>query len=262
MSEAVYWMACSFEDLPDHDHWLGGDERAHLAALHVPKRRHDWRLGRWTAKQAVSRALDPAGCAEECANPAAMDWIQIIAADDGAPEPWLTWPRNPPGGRRRWPASEWPAGRPDVNLSLSHSGDRGFATASSSRLALGCDVERVEPRSETFIADFLAAEELPGLNRLSRIFHRDLAATLFWSAKESALKVLRTGLRDDTRSVLVDVDTQNGELVAVSGKREMRGWWWVDEGFVHTVLQMGARPGAAARLVDAVALARRTLPRY
>jgi len=72
--------------------------------------------------------------------------------------------------------------------------------------------------------------------------HRDLAATLIWSAKESALKALRTGLRADTRSVVVEVDVPRGELSVTSADAEMRGWWWVDGGFVHTLVKQ-ARAG-------------------
>lgn len=221
MSDCVYWATCSFQDLPEHDEWLGSEERAQLATLRFPKRRHDWRLGRWTAKRVVSSALEAAGAwhvGSPIDSARRMDAIQIVAAPDGAPEPKLT------------PATG------DIVLSLSHSGDRGFAAASPTRMALGCDVERIEPRSEAFIADVFALEELPALSYLSRMFHRDLAATLVWSAKESALKALRTGLREDTRSVVVDVDISRGGLSVRSAKGQMHGWWWVDEGFVHTLV--------------------------
>jgi 4'-phosphopantetheinyl transferase len=224
MDDWVYWATCSSGDLPEDDEWLGAAEREQLATLRFPKRRHDWRLGRWTAKQAVRRALagsGPRGPARKSGAAPDMDGIQIIAAADGAPEPWL-------------PAFAGPAD--GVALSLSHSGDRGFAAASATPMALGCDVEHIEPRTEAFIADFFAVEELPGLSDLGRTFHRDLAATLIWSAKESALKALRTGLREDTRSVVVHVDVSRGELSVASANGELRGWWWVDEGFVHTLV--------------------------
>lgn len=222
MGDRVYWATCSFQDLPQHDEWLGSAERAQLAKLRFPKRRHDWRLGRWTAKRAVCYALDAAG-APPGSDPVGfarhLDGIQILAAADGAPEPRLA-----------------PADAGDMVLSLSHSGDRGFAAASPSTMALGCDVEWIEPRSEAFIADVFAPEELPGLSHLSCLFHRDLAATLIWSAKESALKALRTGLRQDTRSIIVDVDVVRSRLSVLSAEGLMHGWWWVDEGFVHTLV--------------------------
>src|SRR2546421_626349 len=48
------------------------------------------------------------------------------------------------------------------------------------------------------------------------------AANLIWSAKESALKVLRTGLRRDTRSVAVSLTAASG---AAGGGAEGGGWW-------------------------------------
>ncbi len=237
MDDQVHWVTCSSAELPEHDEWLGAAEREHLATLRFPKRRNDWRLGRWTAKQAVQRALGapaadgaaactPPGADDDAETADGMDRIQIVAADDGAPEAVLS------------PA----AGRFAIALSISHSAGRGFAAASTSPMALGCDVEHIEPRTEAFIADFFAAEELPRLDDLSRTLHRDLAATLIWSAKESALKALRTGLRADTRSVVVEVDVPRGELSVTSADAEMRGWWWVDGGFVHTLVKQ-ARAG-------------------
>ena len=69
---------------------------------------------------------------------------------------------------------------------------------------VGCDVEIVEPRSAGFVADFLTpAEQEYVASRPDE--DRHAAANLIWSAKESALKVLRTGLRRDTLSVEVTI---------------------------------------------------------
>ena len=67
---------------------------------------------------------------------------------------------------------------------------------------LGCDLEIVEPRSDAFIADYFTAEEQALIERTSAA-DRSLLLALLWSAKESALKALRAGLRLDTRSVIV-----------------------------------------------------------
>jgi 4'-phosphopantetheinyl transferase len=58
----------------------------------------------------------------------------------------------------------------------------------------------------------------------------DLTANLIWSAKESALKVLRTGLRRDTRTVEVNLlpttsGVWNGLEVADQTGRSLPGWW-------------------------------------
>ncbi|MBW2526854.1 MAG: phosphopantetheinyl transferase, partial [Deltaproteobacteria bacterium] len=62
-------------EVPAGDEWLGPDEARVAGALRFPKRRGDWRLGRWTAKRAA----------------AASGWAvppdaQILAAADGAPQ--------------------------------------------------------------------------------------------------------------------------------------------------------------------------------
>ena len=69
---------------------------------------------------------------------------------------------------------------------------------------------------------------------------RDLAANLLWSAKESALKVLRTGLRRDTRSVEVTHGSRTVEgwreiAMTVDGERVFPGWWQRFGDFVLTV---------------------------
>ena len=78
-------------------------------------------------------------------------------------------------------------------------------------LAVGSDLELVEARTDAFVRDwFTPAERDLVLRRRDRAT-RDLLANLVWSAKESALKVLETGLRRDTRSVEVDVVETDGD---------------------------------------------------
>ena len=68
--------------------------------------------------------------------------------------------------------------------------------------------------------------------------------TLLWSAKESALKALRCGLRMDTRSVNAapadDPQTPGGEWRRVSaahiGGRTFNGWWRESHNLVYTVV--------------------------
>jgi 4'-phosphopantetheinyl transferase len=116
---------------------------------------------------------------------------------------------------------------------------------------VGCDLEIVEPRSAGFVSDFLTAAEQdyvdsrPGEDR-------EAAANLIWSAKESALKVLRTGLRRDTRSVEVTVAPPRDHDSEASGwaRLEVRsaegglfpGWWRRDGVFLVTVASEGPLP--------------------
>ncbi|MFO7548841.1 MAG: hypothetical protein R6X29_08265 [Acidimicrobiia bacterium] len=58
----------------------------------------------------------------------------------------------------------------------------------------------------------------------------ELGCDLVWSAKKSALKVLRTGLRRDTRSVEVEPETGTGDgwhppTVRTVEGRTSPGWW-------------------------------------
>jgi 4'-phosphopantetheinyl transferase len=229
---AIGWLTRSQADVPPDDDWLGADERAVLATLHVAKRRADWRLGRWTAKAALGAWLgvEPAR-------------LQVLAAADGAPEAWLD------GA----PAA--------VSLSLSHRAGRALAVVAAPPVAVGCDLELVEPRSEAFVRDWLAPSEQA---RIAAAPPADRArlANLAWTAKEAAAKVRREGLRLDVRSAV----TELGEAPGVDGWRRWSvcwddgaaataGWWFADAGWV---MALAAAPAAAPRRLDAAAAAART----
>jgi 4'-phosphopantetheinyl transferase len=112
--------------------------------------------------------------------------------------------------------------------------------------AVGCDLELVEPRSPGFIADFLTEPEQRFVTARPIGHERDAAANLLWSAKESALKVLHTGLRRDTRSVEVTVDAPGGDgwgslTVRSTEGGLFPGWWRRDGQFLLTVT--AAAPG-------------------
>lgn len=178
----IAWLMQSGADLPADDVWLAPAERQTQDRLRLPPRRAQWRLGRWTAKVALARWLElPRG---------AFARLELRVAADGAPEPWADGAPLP------------------LVISLSHSGTRGLVAVAAAPIALGADLERVEDRSRAFIRDyFTAAEqrwlaERPAATGAGALAER---ATLLWSAKESALKALRTGLRRDTRSVEVVV---------------------------------------------------------
>lgn len=217
---AVLWHLAHHSQLPEDDSWLSPREQEVLSGLRFKKRRNDWRLGRWTAKNALR------GYFPEKLSPADID---IIAAEDGAPEVFL-------GGQ--------PA--PCV-LSLSHSGGRGFCVVAGEGIALGCDVELLEARPEIFGQDYYTSEEQRQIAALPAAA-QTVAVNLVWSAKESALKALREGLRRDTRSVSVDFryDPRPGIwyplLVTVpEDHRRFYGWWRVENGMVLTAVT-GAAP--------------------
>ena len=176
----VYWLEQSEVDvLPDND-WLNASERASLNAMRVAKRRADWRLGRWTAKRALSTYLSMLGDHQ------ALTDVEIRPATSGAPEAFI-------------------ASRPaSAAISLSHCNGTALCAVAPLGAALGCDLELVEPRSNAFVADYFTAEEQDIVAQASAADGSYLP-TLLWSAKESALKALHEGLRLDTRSVTVSL---------------------------------------------------------
>ena len=173
----VYWLEQTDEDLPPGNAWLSPTEQDQLNALRFAKRRADWRLGRWTAKHALAACLQLSADLHDLAK------IEVRPSASGAPEIFL--------GDRRAPAT----------ISLSHRAGRAVCAVVPFCSALGCDLELVEPHSDAFIADYFATEE-QALIAQAAPEDRPWLVTLLWSAKESALKALRAGLRLDTRRVI------------------------------------------------------------
>src|ERR1700729_2108316 len=129
----VHWFEQSLADVSAQDDWLGPWERSHLLRLRFPKRRSDWRLGRWTAKHAVAYDLNLPRDAENLAS------IEIRPAASGAPEVFLG---NEPA---------------NLAISISHRDGVAACAVGESGAMLGCDLEIVEPRSEAFVADYFTA---------------------------------------------------------------------------------------------------------
>jgi 4'-phosphopantetheinyl transferase len=218
------------------DHWLSADERVRLDALRFPKRHADWRLGRWTAKLAIAGYLDLPPELEVLAE------VELRPAPSGRPDVFL---------------SGWPA---PVALSLSHSSGAGLSVVAPAGVAVGCDLETVEPRSPEFLADYFTVEEQT-LVGATPPHQRDQLLTLLWSAKESALKSLGCGLRLDTRSVnAVPAGFPNtpGEdwqrLSLHLAGRLFYGWWSESRRHIRTVVSdppplrlLELQPGARCR---------------
>jgi 4'-phosphopantetheinyl transferase len=145
--------------------------------------------------------------------------VTVLASPSGAPEAFVF-------GR--------PAG---VALSITHS--HGVAVAALGPLAvrLGIDLEAVEERSASFLADwFTEAEQAyvsaPGAGEPA------LSAAVVWCAKESVMKALREGLRIPPKAV--EVTPERGPADGTwrpFGARgpageTWQGWWRAEEGFV------------------------------
>jgi len=210
----IGWLLLTASALPEGEGWLGPQERNVFAGLRLPKRRSEWSLGRFAAKRALA----------SFARIDALDRIQVIAAEDGAPEAFID------GRMLRW------------GISISHRDDLAACVIAPSR-KVGCDLEAVEPRTSRFVNDFFTERERLEVER-TEDSHRDRLVALTWSAKESALKVLRVGLRRDTRSVEVEIDDlETAEpgwhplRATVNPERQaFRGWWRQERSLVLTVV--------------------------
>lgn len=211
MSDFV-WHAAGMSDVPHDDAWLDDLERERFARMAFPKRVSEARLGRWVAKTTAASFLgigdDRSGLAR----------VTVRNAHDGAPELFVD-------------------GRPaDAIIAMSDRSDWAVTAIRRGGVRVGCDIEVVEHRSERFVRDYFT----PAERALVAGGDRDLLANLIWSAKESALKVLRTGLRRDTRTVEVVPNSIDGPgwhsfSLRVEGAPDQWGWWVRYNDFVLTV---------------------------
>ncbi len=211
----IYWAEQRSCDVPEDDPWLSAAEAAHLSGLRIAKRRSDWRLGRWTAKSVIAAYLGE--------SPKHFADIELRPTRSGAPQVFI-------------------AGEPAaVTVSLSHREGRAICAVTSDIAAMGCDLELVEPRSEAFVTDYFTEAEQASIAGL-RDAYRFQMITLLWSAKESALKALKLGLRLDTRLLQVApsfVPEHHGWCwlrVDAGQQRAFDGWWRCSENFVQTVV--------------------------
>lgn len=213
-----YWLEEPASGVPETNEWLNEAELAILGGLALPKRHAEWRLGRWVAKRALSYYW------HSVPEPRNLRRIELRAATSGAPQVYIDGVPVP------------------VAISISHSHGIGLCAVSRYASALGCDIERVEPRSDGFL-DYFTPVELAQIEQYTSK-QKELLVTVLWSAKESGLKALRTGLRADTRSLdvtPVGFDSQRfGDAVSSLNKAStpwrplvlrskntgmLQGWW-------------------------------------
>jgi 4'-phosphopantetheinyl transferase len=188
--------------VPAGDDWLSPAERAYADRQRFTKRRSEFRTARYAAKSALARVLalplDDASLAR----------LEIRHEPSGAPYPCVD-------GRRA-----------ACRVSLSDRADWAVCLVAGTSGPIGCDLELVEPRSAAFVADFFTPAEQ---RYVATAADSDLAANLVWSAKESALKVLATGLRRDTRSVEVTARSAAAgwqPLVISAAEGPVYPGWW------------------------------------
>lgn len=254
----IRWLVESIDAYPDLVRGiapaglLGGPEQQQLATFTVLKRRQDWLLGRWTAKNLLQTHL-----AETTGELVPLDQLWIKHEAGGAPYVTVNGSINGPGLADLLPLS----------LSISHSHGRAFCALydaqldetiepaarakAASRLAIGADIEHIEARDRCFVTDFFTPDEITMVDQAPPALYETLV-TAIWSGKEAVLKALRLGLRVDTQAVVCDftplpspaealADWQlfrverRGILTQTAPADRFSGWWRIIDDFVLTL---------------------------
>ena len=183
MATTIYWKMKQAVLDPDGldsivPEWLSAPESERFSGLRFPKRQVEWLAGRRVAKELLVQVAPPCfGLAP----------VEMTVANEADGAPFVHIGPTPVVGC----------------LSLSHR--EGYAAAAWTNgpgLNIGIDLEWVEPRLDVFVQDYFTAGEAAWLQPLAGQ-ERHEWVTLIWSAKEAMLKVLRQGLRLDTRKVEV-----------------------------------------------------------
>jgi len=195
-------------DVPQGQAWLAPVERQTLAQMRFARRRQEWIVGRWAAKSVLAGQFDLPS------SPAALARLEIRTGENGAPD--ILMDDHP------LPAT----------VSISHSHGRALAAVTGAGIAVGCDLERIEGDTPRYVRSYLTAREQGYLDDVAAASRPHLA-TLLWSAKESALKALRTGMTIDTREVEVGLqlpivaapDWSPLRVIAAQRQRSFHGWW-------------------------------------
>jgi 4'-phosphopantetheinyl transferase len=241
----IDWLTQSIAAVPGLDRGvapeglLGPEEQRRLASLTVAKRRCDWLIGRWTAKRLLQSYV-----ARRTGAWLPLDAFTIASDPDGAPRIIANCKLQIPDCDPNLQSAIC-----NLKLSISHCHGHGFcAISDQGGIAIGADIERVEPRAPEFAGDYFTTHELAQV-AASPTADRDATVTLIWSAKEAALKALRFGLTVDTRRVScalahehhaslswepLTVDCALGS--ARPAGRALHGWWRLTNEFAMTIV--------------------------
>ncbi len=150
--------------MEDNLDWLHPGEFEYLHTLNFPRRRHSYLAGRYVAKHAVAGFID-----------AYVPFHEIEISHGLLGQPVVT-----------------AAGRPNIQVSISHCDDAASALAFPESVPLGIDVELICTSRLDVLYNQLTDRERDVWNRLP--FAPEASLTMLWSGKEALSKVLRTGL--------------------------------------------------------------------
>lgn len=215
----IHWLVQSVHDHPDLERGVAPEgllnptEQARLDELHYAKRRRDWLMGRWTAKKLLQSYIE-----QQTGICPPLTAMTIANDPDGAPYATLSagWSQATNTGG---PYRELWARPTTVSLSISHCDNHAFcAICVEPGVHVGVDIEKVEPRSWTFVKEYFTNAEIDQVCSAPPD-EQDRLITVIWSAKEAALKALRLGLTVDTRwvscHITATVDIQNWTAIDV-----------------------------------------------
>ncbi len=235
----IHWTLQSSSQVPELAHGtapagvLSAAELERLGQFTAEKRRREWLLGHYTAKQLVQRYLE-----QETGQRPPLDALVIgrVSAESAAPVAIFDCeavPMDLPAGAR------WISGVPlvsipgrkagqhvpvvsgmhlPISLSISHSGDTSFCAlyaasdevhndhvvlnglSTAGQIQIGADIEQIESRPDGFVQAYFSAGEIERFSQ-APVEWRKVLINATWSAKEAVLKALHLGLAVDTRRV-------------------------------------------------------------
>lgn len=227
----MHWISCGEHQVPEGLDWISPRERARVDRITFTKRRTEYLLRRYAGKRGVAATLGLETDNER------LSRVELLNRPTGAP----------------YVVVDGREGELDVSLT-DRAGTAVSLTGPGGSLAsgtVGADLEIVEPRSEYFVNDYLTAPEQEYVRAQRELAGQDgwdAAANLMWSAKEAGLKVLRVGLRADTRILTVHVSHETRpdgwapiDIEVIDGSR-FPGWWRRDGIFLLTIAYRHASP--------------------
>lgn len=228
----IQWLVQSLTEMPRVGEGLDvppaglltAAEQQTYAGLKLAKRRQEWLLGRWTAKQLLRQVIW-----QETGQALALDSLGIVANGQGAP-------------CLRLSGDAAPLPEAGYQISISHAHGRAFCAVVAGQYGpVGADIEWIAPRPAGFAADYFTADEL-ALVEGAPAGMQDTLVTAIWSGKEAAMKVAQVGLRVDTRTVTCHIprpgvapQTWTHFPIHWASGQTMAGWWQVQDNFVLTL---------------------------
>lgn len=239
----IHWLIQSSTNSPDFhvgaplSGVLHPGEQKKLATLKTEKRRRDWLLGRWTAKQLIQSVVQ-----HDLNQTLALPSIEVRNGSKGDPIV---------DGQLAVVNDQLPVANLQsfLTLSISHAHGHAFcAVVERPCWPIGADIEWIERRSTTFVEDYFTLEEQALVGQAAGEM-RDVLVTAVWSAKEAVLKALHLGLTVDTCYVecliapLAErpstwtpfaIRCNNGRLPQPAP--QFTGWWRTWENFVLTLV--------------------------